>query len=280
MDRSSDPETWIACSNQKQRKNTSLLDRKLDQSSFFAIAALRKKKSVSREPPHTACVDPSASEEHGLEDSNDFNTIKYSTPARSLFSAHEEVVAAFSAGQRKLQQRMSVQQRRASIAEAQRERQAHMELLEQHFGRRFIRKAMTIVEENNDTNCLSDQIRKEEEKQGASGGQDVCAGEVPPAPEEIISSSSFDTTSMCPTYNDQKQQDYAMNIYAQTYNQNSSVFDPSVAATDDEEEESYFYIDFDADYYYSGSESFLQHTRFSMRARSSTDDLETVAAVF
>lgn len=86
-------------------------------------------------------IDPSGQEEYGPPDESRFHR------SYALSTAHEEVVAAFSAGQRRLQQRMTHQQRRDSMAQADAERMSHMQILEEHFGRNFLKKALKLVEE-------------------------------------------------------------------------------------------------------------------------------------
>ena len=84
-------------------------------------------------------VDPSAQEEHGVD--SEFRR------SYALSTAHEEVVAAFAAGQRRMHERMTQQERRASVAQAEAERLSHIQILEEHFGRKFLKKAFKLVEE-------------------------------------------------------------------------------------------------------------------------------------
>jgi hypothetical protein len=166
------PTTQIAS---PYKNDISTPDRKRDRISFLTTAALKRKPQTERKrktlnpkssllEQQSSCIDPSASEEHAIEEAaTSFdNRISFPLPARSLFSAHEEVVAAFSAGQRRLEQRKSLQQRRASITEVQREREAHIEILKQHFGRRFLKKALTLIEENNKLLSFEKPVVEEE----------------------------------------------------------------------------------------------------------------------
>jgi hypothetical protein len=275
----SDPETWIAFPS--RRESHSAIDRNLDRSSFFAIAALTKKKPTRRkilslgQQQSGDCIDPSASEEHGIEEiTSDSKQLTFTLPARSLFSAHEEVISAFSAGQRRLKQRMSMQQRRASIAEAQKERQAHMEILEQHFGRRFLRRALTIVEENNE------KFAEEEKKK-------ICQEATPTPGERVIVDAVNTHKSSYDNYYNTNNDQLIKNIHAKTFNESTptSAAPPPAAATADfifsfdetvavdENEDNGYYIDS----LYDSSDSFLQHAEFSLGDRSSTtEDLEAV----
>ena len=56
-------------------------------------------------------------------------------------SAHEEVVEAFASGQRRYNRHQQQQQQH----EESEEREAHLQLLQQCFGRRFLQKALTLV---------------------------------------------------------------------------------------------------------------------------------------
>jgi len=257
-----------------------MIDRKRDRSSFFDIKALRRNLTTPRSSlldQQSSCIDPSASEEHGIEEDISFNNnISFPLPARSLFSAHEEVLAAFSAGQRKLEQRMSLQQRRASIAEGQRKREAHMEILEQHFGRRFLRKALTIVEE-------SDKLLAE--KIGKSRPAGIA---LPPSQEDYLDS----VTGKPSIYNN--DDDHILeNIYANSFTPTTHATTSSTSSSPAHlaavaasftlsfeepvvEEENDFYIEWDT--LYGSPSSSLLHTEFSIGARSTPEDLETVAA--
>ena len=66
------------------------------------------------------------------------------------FSTREEVVAAFASGQRRLQLQMTERQRRMTVAQAAAERDAHLHILEGSFGKRFLKKALKLVEDYNE----------------------------------------------------------------------------------------------------------------------------------
>lgn len=280
-----DPETWIAS---PYKKDISVIDRKLDRSSFFAIAALKRIPTTRRKSSlleqHSSCIDPSASEEHDIEEYTSFNNnTSFPLPARSLFSAHEEVIFAFSAGQRRLQQCMSQQQRRASIAEAQRERASHMEILEQHFGRRFLRKALTIVEEND--KLLAAKVEEAEGRAPTGVANDQPVGVTMPQPQEGFLDS---LSGNPPTYEFYKNNNEHLinNTHAKSFAPTTgtpSSTCPAAATSftlsfEEEpvvEEESDFYIELNT--LYGSSSSFSHHAEFSIGARSTTEGLETVA---
>jgi hypothetical protein len=288
LDNDNDPETWIVS---PIKKFSPVLDRKLDRSSFFTIAALKRRPTTwSRKyslQSQASCIDPSASEEHGNEEeTGTFTSPSYPLPARSLFSAHEEVIAAFSAGQRRLQQRMSAQQRRASIAEAHRERQEHMEILEQHFGRRFLRRAMTIVEENDKLLAEKEKKERNNNQTAPADRQPIGVVSTPPPPSEEV--NSYPLPEKLANYNNYYYNDEQLikNIYARTFTTNKNTKSTShpissPAATTaaasfsnsfDESDNDDVYIDAN-----DSSGLFLFHAEFSLGGRSTTEDLETVA---
>ncbi len=220
-------------------------------------------------------INPSASEEHGIEDQiSDSKISTYPLPARSLFSAHEEVIAAFSAGQRGLEQKMSAQQRRASIAEAQKEREAHMEILKQHFGCRFLRRAMTIVE---------DEVVEEHHHHHHT--EEYFAKYMPPTQVVDIQApfcGKIGTQDLVNYYNDQQS---IKNIHAETFTTTASIggslsFDDAepVVVVAEEEDANAFYIEFEPTH--GSSDTYLRHAEFSLGARSTTEDVETVTTFF
>jgi len=61
-------------------------------------------------------------------------------------SSHEELVAAFAAGQRKHFQRMSWQERNNYEEQSRKEREHHLKVLQRHFGTSLMHKATKLME--------------------------------------------------------------------------------------------------------------------------------------
>lgn len=88
--------------------------------------------------------DLSAQEEHGSGPPAE--EAMFSRPY-ALSSAHEEVVNAFASGQRRLAGQLARQQRGDPATSAEAEREAHLTILRDHFGRGFLRRAQKMLED-------------------------------------------------------------------------------------------------------------------------------------